>query len=722
MKGINPIEEHFDKGIVGLAAFGVVGVLAWQFLLAGNMVEVGGQKVPLAEAYRPAERVANRLQAELEESSPAMPEVAGTESLETWTRSLGSADRGFDASGPAIARAFGARVSIGESGGDFSSPVGDRRVAAFEPVTPARPTAYAFRATVDPDAAAEIEGLSQYLPSEQPFDTLAVSAQSTFDGSEMRRALERDPDGNGPLDALPRSFWADTAVVLGVEFERQRLVDGVWSETVLVPGVPGLEDLIDRSETVSSVRDLVSLSNDAAAEQQNVLTPLFPPMIAGEAWQVPTEVEEVSADPRVVRLRSRRRSIDGELERLNERLEALAEREQERDEQRQEKEELKDRVREDSSTTPREGGNTGGGRTGGGRSGGGRDGGGRDGGGRAGGGRSGGGRQGGGRTVESRDLSDPLQATEAQIEQREEDLAELEEELEELLGEDQGDDSDDRKTVEDFVLAASADILDEGEVTVWTHDLTVAGGETYRYRARLVMPNPVFGREGSLAADQAGLSVPKTVRSAPSPWSAPVETSPDRYIFVTSASGDNEVSGASASVEMYGFFYGFWRKGQATVRPGDALIVEAALPNGLRVLNDDLDESEDDADNLSDFGDLLTLDATGWLADVVAVPVLGSGPLGRTASTVFEVVVARADGRLETIPAVDPGGSSERLRLLASVESGLEQGRPDRAGGRGGDREVGRDEGGGGGRRGFLPGGRRGGDGERDEPGRRGPR
>ena len=58
VKGISWIESNFEKLIVVVMLLAFLAVLIFQFVLQSSSVDVGNNKVPLADAFKPAERAA----------------------------------------------------------------------------------------------------------------------------------------------------------------------------------------------------------------------------------------------------------------------------------------------------------------------------------------------------------------------------------------------------------------------------------------------------------------------------------------------------------------------------------------------------------------------------------------------------------------------------------------------------------------------------------------
>src|SRR6185436_9058934 len=101
---------------------------------------------------------------------------------------------------------------------------------------------------------------------------------------------------------------------------------------------------------------------------------------------------------------------------------------------------------------------------------------------------------------------------------------------------------------------AEAPLLDNSSVRLWSHDITAEWGKTYRYRVRVFLNNPVFGRTAALTPDQAELAKAPLMASADSEWSDQVTVDDNAYFFVTSAQEKDEVTkGPKASAEVYLF-------------------------------------------------------------------------------------------------------------------------------------------------------------------------
>jgi hypothetical protein len=114
------------------------------------------------------------------------------------------------------------------------------------------------------------------------------------------------------------------------------------------------------------------------------------------------------------------------------------------------------------------------------------------------------------------------------------------------------------------------DLTKDDALTVWTHDIWVQPGATYRYRCRVELYNPFFARKRQLLPEQQSLSDRFVIASATSPWSEPATVEPPVRFFVTDATESGGRLGlGSAKIELYRFVDGERRTETVHVQPGD---------------------------------------------------------------------------------------------------------------------------------------------------------
>ncbi|MDB4775916.1 hypothetical protein OAG62_02205 [bacterium] len=179
----------------------------------------------------------------------------------------------------------------------------------------------------------------------------------------------------------------------------------------------------------------------------------------------------------------------------------------------------------------------------------------------------------------------------------------------------------------DVAADDETDVAADDETLVWTHDLSVKPGVTYRYRCRcsVLLYNQFFARSTPLVEAQQKLATAFTIDSLTSDWSTPVEIKPSVEFYVVSASEEGGSLGlGEAKVEIYRYFDGSHRSTQFDVQPGEQIGRTITVPGG-------------DGAVAVDF-------STDWyLAEVVADPA-GSGGSGLDRDDDATVVCRRIDG------------------------------------------------------------------------------
>lgn len=561
---INPIEQHFEKVILGGVTVVLLGVVSMQFLGEPNAVKVGNSATAVApdRVFDPIAEEAERLLSQMRNPTPTLPEVPEQDVVQRFEQV-----RRLSSAGQMQINHFGVGVVIegaesGLSGGELAATT----YAMPALPVPATISLATHRGTIDPFVATANEELRAYLPREQPFDALAVSIEGVVDGSLLRESLEMDPDGDeGPVRPMPLSWWRGNLDLLGVEVEREEMTSGGWTGRVVLSGMPGGVSVIDEARQEGMTPgDILSIAQDSREYLRELVQPRFPTTIAGPDWVQPSERQEdegLSDEDREISLLKRQvKRFDLQVASLEEQLGEVG-----------------------------SGGGSTGGRTGGGR-----------------GGRGGGGEGGGGSsdrpTVDLEEKKREGYRRQLETVQRSRQRAvEKLADLDVFIDEDQ---NQTQQTNEPEVPLPG--ILMAEEMPVWTHDFSAAPGKTYRYRLRVVLNNPLFGRGLYLSDSQKSAADAATLEGNWSAWSSPIEVEMDRHFFVVSASDDDRFgSGPRAAVEVYEFYYGYWRKGSTTLEPGDTIHARAKLPENLLLW---------DPEMLKDFG---------------RAPGMGGGPLGR---------------------------------------------------------------------------------------------
>ena len=117
-----------------------------------------------------------------------------------------------------------------------------------------------------------------------------------------------------------------------------------------------------------------------------------------------------------------------------------------------------------------------------------------------------------------------------------------------------------------------SDLASDIDVLVWCHDLFVDQGMTYRYRVRVDLFNPFFGRGSLLLKQQAKLADEFQITSKTSDWSDPVTIDPPVEFFVVRATdGTGSMGMGQARIEMYRYLNGKRILETFTVEPGEPI-------------------------------------------------------------------------------------------------------------------------------------------------------
>lgn len=550
IKRIHPFEQHVEKIVLGVAVVACAGVLGLQLIGQRSTVTVGkGGPVPLGEAYGSVEAEAKKLAAAMEREDPELPPGRPTGLLAEFT------DRHDGPVAPGATLAWAGESGLTIQGREPTAtagsegPVNVPQVPAVSGVKAA-----AFLATVDQsEVEAAGEALAKLLPAQQPFDLAAVSVEGTFSGQELGRLLARDPDGEGPIRAIPKNWWDNTTAVVNVELVRERrLPDGTFGEQTIVPSLPGRMSLAEPAQAAKNFSEMQPLALEALAREDDVLRPAWyqAPVVmgrsVGDPWVAPSEASEGDAAPDLTRLIRERQDLRRRIGAAERRLADLR------------------------------------------------------GGGRPLGPAPAGPGRGTGRPPAP--ANDPNQAAIQRLERQLADLRDRLLEVDNQIRQAGGQPSPDATPTPgtpggppDRPGAApagpertTAALLANDSIRLWAHDVTVQRGETYRYTLRVWINNPMLGR-ANLGEGQEEWGTRPVLVSADAPWSEPVRVDELTYFFITSAqdrglAGGALGRGAVATAEMYAFSGGYWRSGVVSMEPGDLLAAKLEVPNFTSLL------------------------------------------------------------------------------------------------------------------------------------------
>lgn len=553
IKGISWIEQHFEKLVAALFGAALLGVLAWQFgAPQGATVKINNADVPITSANEKLAEIARGAKGRIEQTEP--PALEGVDQLQSTLNAASKTMKGPVAPVKELPAPLGevARIqSDAVPGGGAKGASGLPTYAMIKPGVATRPVAASNLSSIHPAEAQNAE-VAKVLPAALPYDFASVSVESTFSGAELKAALLADPDGEGPLSALPSTVIDSGRIqILVVEAERQELKpDGTWSEASPVQAMPGRFSLAaEASQTMQGVQALDGYVKLAGERATDVRRPAYYALFQGEDWVPPSErivVQDADKGKRIDRLKRDYLEKQKRLRAARDELATLPPADPQGG-----------RPQPTRPAAPPPGGGVGG--------------------------RGGGG---GDRQPPPRDAGPSPAQLQAKRRNLESTVKTLSQQLERILAElknlgadtadlpmdNAGDGVDAPIPTDPAASASKADgpLLDDPAVRLWVHDVRVARGKTYRYRLRPVFSNPLFMQFNQLSSEQQDMAKAPVVRGEYSEWSDPVTTEANQYYFVTGASVPGELQRvAGARVEIYTFAWGFWRRANAQIEPGD---------------------------------------------------------------------------------------------------------------------------------------------------------
>ncbi len=523
LKNIHPAERHVEKIIFALA-LAFLGYTVWAYVISSDVtVDLAGREVGPEQIDQIIRDRAEDLNDQLQ--GPADPTLAGTEIPDYATAfrdqissPLTPAAPGLDVGPDRLAWTAGLTgnmlVFSGTQSPNAWTPDGDKPFKRFDLPKVASIVAEAGQGTLAANADPNVLRLAAAQP---PYDAQWISVGGEVDFPALIDQLEAAEDEPGR--PIPVEWINDGWAVLEVQAQRQvRLPDGSWSEPTLLPPMPGLEvwrTIADRA----TPQTFPQIVQQAQSNWRSILQPRFPSLTGAMAWTPPTfdqpadpgadandGAEAVVKPPELVRLEERLADLQAKAERLQR---------------------LVSNAASESA---------------------------------------------------ARRLRAQLQQTQQQVEQV---LAQIDRYTRGAAEASPGTVPAQRvanRPTFNFTQpggspAAATNsprqrlliaLLKEPR-DVWFNDLSVRSNQTYRYRLRLVVTNPLYHRV--VPEEQADLGKQFTRTSAWSDWSAAVEAPRNTYFFMV---GGNRSVGYS-SIEVWRFYDGRWRAAEFEVFPGDAI-------------------------------------------------------------------------------------------------------------------------------------------------------
>jgi hypothetical protein len=540
LKGVNPLEQHVEKIVLAVVAAVFLLVVATQLLTQPNKVKIGSQPpVPPGRAFEAVRAKAEVVRQRMANPDVDLPPIASADIAEQF---LGR--RAAPVAPASMLTQLGRRPQIDRVAAPASA-TGTDRIATITIPAPTALVGYSPRGAVSPVEVQRHPAIKGFLPESQPFDKAGVSVEARLNGRGLREALTQASDGAKPI---PAGWWRDNVEILTVRLEREELTSsGEWTNLTTVPQIPGRLDIMEDVRKVRTSQELAEVVADARAISEQLLQPSYLQFIAGSPWVPPTQAVRLLPqvqNPRIDRLLKDREDV------------------------RRQKKELEEQ-RDDLQGGPSGGsGPSAPGGRGAGRGPGG----------------GGGGGGGGGEPPRTTDERRRLEQRIAALTVREN---RINEELRRLGHIDAPAEAAPEAGASAAAAPVRRPLLENAAVTLWAHDITVQPGKMYRYRMSVGINNPVFGRGAGLVPEQQDLAANPILMSQPSVWSEPVYVLDDRYFFLTSAHEADALGGARAPAraraDVYEFFYGYFRRGDTQLEPGDQVVAQVKLPPELPI-------------------------------------------------------------------------------------------------------------------------------------------
>lgn len=633
MKGIPFVEQHVEKIVVGVAAAILVGAVVYE-VTSGRSVKVGNDTLTPSNAGEALDARARAIETRLNDAR-VPPELAADQAPEIADQFMEQLKSGIVPAPtlPRIEPTLAGRLLESETVTDtyYRLPV----VPVVTMVPDVMQTSDAIvEETFQTPEHKELAGVFK-TRSSTAVDVTWLTPAGWIDLRALREELRRDdPNAKPPLAAAPSSWYQEGTFVVDLVFEREELLpDGTWGNRQVVAPVPDRLTFRPRIPNAD-----VDLRNEVLAvlaqpeRQLEILQPDFYPT-KNDSFISPVHASstpERSAEPREIqRLRQRLSRAQAQLTKAEEAL--------------------KEAGGPVADPPPKEGGGGASGRGDGDKNRRGGGGGSRGGGGPPGGGMGGGGSGGGGagftdRPADGQQSESARRILTRRVKNLQEDVERFKSELE-AKAPSPSKEGDAEKTAD--AVRTIVDLSTTDRLLVWTHDLNVRPEVSYRYRCIVAAFNPFFGRQRQLVNQQASLADSLVIRSAPGPWSNPVEVTPSSTFFVTSASAEGGALGlGTAEFEVYRLIEGVRRRQQFTVQPGERIgrLVEPRRADG---------------------GDAIDFTTDWFLVAIVEDPSLERSELDRSKSYIVVVrqMNVTEDGTMLRSPTSD-SESGDRRRLM----------------------------------------------------------
>lgn len=537
MKGISVIEQHVEKLVVAVLALVLLAVLAMQFLTAPNRVSMGGEEVDPSEIEGRLRAKADTINGRLGGGGSDAPLVEGgiPKVADDFVSGL---DRGVSPRSrlPQIDHALAKSLLPG----DVSSGDATYHVPKFAPL--AMMEVRQESATIIESEVASTPGLKDLLAASGEVDVTWSIPVAKVDLKGLRSELR---SSRGGATVIPDLWYNGNLYLVDLVFERQQLGEAGWGEPEAVPPLPGrfsLRKELAADKVDAVLRDEVFRLLGSRERALEILQPDFYGTVR-DAFSASSILGATAAgaageSPEVARVFRNLTAKKANLAKIEAQLKDLGGPLRGSD--------GKDKKKDDGDDGA---GGSGGGGT-------------KSPGSGTGFGAGAGGKRGiGGSGAEDEATRAKRRLLTAQFDRLTADVKRLEDSYNRLV-----------PGGSEVKAPELADLSKADSLLVWSHDLGVKPGATYRYRVRLDIYNPFFARTRQLTGEQADLAKAFTLSTEVSDWSDPVAMEPEVTFFLVDAGpGEGRLGLGTAKFEVFRYLDGERRRETFTVQPGDRI-------------------------------------------------------------------------------------------------------------------------------------------------------
>jgi len=615
MKGINPLERHFEKLILALVALGLLAWVGADLMgVTAETVKMGGKQVTLDEiggtlGDRAKKLGENQRSTESPVKFDAVPAGEGIKSVQSKYAAPVAGTDTLPNSSPALASKLFKQQQGGQNTWYHQPTFGP--VVMVSPIAQSEGAVAADLAKTDPKLAKALEARPGWSKTDR--NVIWTTPTATLNLKAIREELARaEATANPPKEAIPASWRNSGLYLVDVVFERQQMQsDGSWGAAQIVEPLPGQPTF--RGQTITSPGKVFEAMRADKAMQTKILQPTFFKLERGNASET-TKPAAVAGESKEVT--DKRTALDKKQKELADKEEALTKAGGEYYD--------KDKPDDTSKKKGKKGDKGDSGTVGGG----------------GGPGGGGGGSGIGGRPPgdgES-DPNSPKAITKrkrltGERDKLRDDAARITKELSALTG-------TKVSTDKPADAAAASGVNVDDTMNVWAHDIGVQPGATYRYRCSVAVLNPFLGRKRQLVEAQQPLDAQFQILTQASEWSEVAVNAPYAFYAVDAYPPDGIGSLGSAQLEVFRLIDGVWRSHKFAIEPGDAIGRQVKLDEGAGDANFD----------------------AGWYVVAVMDDLAAQSRDARSKPTL--VVVARRDGQTIEIRSPQADQSSEQRRKL----------------------------------------------------------